>query len=138
MKPRVVFDTSTVFSALLFAGGKIAWLREHWREGGCTPLVSRATAAELIRVLAYPRFRLSPDDRSELLADYLPYCQILEVTRKCRRVCRDPNDQPFLDLAESGNADLLVSSDNDLLALAGKTKFSIETPAAYRRRIQWD
>ena len=34
---RVVFDTNTVVSALLFASGDLAWLRQHWREGGLHP-----------------------------------------------------------------------------------------------------
>jgi uncharacterized protein len=50
-------------------------------------------------------------------------------------VCRDAKDQPFLDLAQSGGADLLVSGDQDLLQLAGQTTFFIESPEAYRRRI---
>ena len=49
-------------------------------------------------------------------------------------MCRDANDQPFLDLAESGKADLLVSGDQDL-TMAGQTTFLIETPESYRRRI---
>jgi putative PIN family toxin of toxin-antitoxin system len=93
------------------------------------------TAAELTRVLAYPKFRLTIDDRRELLADYLPFCEVVTPARKCKIVCRDANDQPFLDLAESGKADCLVSGDRDLLALAGKTSFLIETPEAYRARI---
>jgi predicted nucleic acid-binding protein len=40
-----------------------------------------------------------------------------------------------LDLSQSGKADLLVTGDEDLLALAGKTEFVIETPEEYRRRI---
>jgi putative PIN family toxin of toxin-antitoxin system len=132
---RVVFDTTTVVSALLFPGGRLAWLRQHWREGGCVSLISRPTAAELIRVLRYPKFRLSPEDAQELLADYLPYCEVIERTERCSCVCRDANDQPFLDLAEGGNADVLVSSDRDLLVLAGQTTFVIETPETYRRRL---
>jgi putative PIN family toxin of toxin-antitoxin system len=132
---RVVFDTTTVLSTLLFADGRLAWLRRHWRDGGSTPLVSRATAAELTRVLGYPKFRLSQDDRRELLAEYLPYCEVIELTQECVSICRDENDQPFLDLAQSGKADLLVSGDQDLLALAEQTTFLIETPEAYRRRI---
>jgi uncharacterized protein len=132
---RVVFDTTTVLSTLLFADGRLAWLRRHWRDGGSTPLVSRATAAELTRVLGYPKFRLSQDDRRELLAEYLPYCEVIELTEECVSICRDENDQPFLDLAQSGKADLLVSGDQDLLALAEQTTFLIETPEAYRRRI---
>jgi putative PIN family toxin of toxin-antitoxin system len=131
---RVVFDTTTVVSALVFKGGSLVWLRQHWRQGSCNPLISRNTAAELTRVLGYPKFRLSPEDRRELLAEYLPHCEVIERIRKCASVCRDKNDQPFLDLAQSGRADFLVSGDRDLLALAGKTTFLIETPDAYRRR----
>jgi putative PIN family toxin of toxin-antitoxin system len=131
----VVFDTTTVVSALLFRNGRLAWLRQHWRERGCVPLISRATAAELTRVLRYPKFRLSPEDAQELLADYLPYCEVVEPVEACPSVCRDIKDQTFLDLAQSGRADLLVSGDQDLLMLAGQTTFLIETPEVYRRRI---
>jgi uncharacterized protein len=131
----VVFDTTVVVSALVFTTGRLTWLREHWRAGNSVPLVSRATVAELTRVLGYPKFQLSSDDRRELLAEYLPHCEVIKVTRSCKLVCRDANDQPFLDLAQSGKADLLVSGDRDLLALAGETRFLIETPAAYRARV---
>ena len=113
----------------------MAWLRQHWQEGGCLPLISRTTAAELTRVLGYPKFQLASDDRRELLAEYLPFCEVVDVKGRCQQVCRDANDQPFLDLAQSGNADLLVSGDQDLLALSGQTEFLIETPAGYRRLV---
>lgn len=123
---RVVFDTTVVVSALVFTNGRLAWLREHWAAGGSVPLVSRATVTELTRVLSYPKFQLSSDDRRELLAEYLPFCEVVKVTTKCKLVCRDANDQPFLDLAQSGKADRLVSSDRDLLALAGRRGFSLK------------
>jgi uncharacterized protein len=88
-----------------------------------------------MRVLGYPKFRLSPDERMELLGDYIPYCETVEVSERCPSVCRDASDQLFLDLAQSGRADLLVSGDDDLLALVGQTAFLIETPEAYRQRI---
>jgi uncharacterized protein len=135
VKPRVVFDTTTVLSALLFSTGRLAWLRRHWRDGECVPLVSRETAGELTRVLQYPKFKLSPDDARELLADYLPHCEIVERLHACPCVCRDPNDQPFLDLAHSGKADVLVSGDDDLLALRQKTLFLIQKPEDYRLRF---
>jgi putative PIN family toxin of toxin-antitoxin system len=135
MTARVVFDTTTVVSALLFANGRLAWLRQHWREGGCTLLISRTTIAELTRVLGYPKFRLSQEERRELLSDYLPFCEVIDTIETCPVSCRDGNDQPFLDLAQSGKADLLISGDQDLLALTGQTTFHIETPEAYRRRI---
>ncbi|HUH64740.1 MAG TPA: putative toxin-antitoxin system toxin component, PIN family [Terracidiphilus sp.] len=133
---RVVFDTNTVVSALLFPRGRLAWLRDHWRERGCIPLLSRATAAELDRVLAYPKFQLSLSDRVELMGDYLPICRIVEVRRKCAQKCRDPRDQIFLDLAFCGDADALVTGDRDLLALADATRFRIETPESYRMSVE--
>ena len=100
------------------------------------PLLSRASATELVRVLGYPKFRLSPDDREELLAEYLPHCEVVRASGKCPVLCRDRNDQMFLDLAQSGKAESLVSGDNDLLVLAQKTKFLIESPAEYLWRIR--
>jgi len=135
MTRRVVFDTTTVVSALLFRNGRLGWLCQHWRDVGCMSLLSRATAAELIRVLGYPKFSLSAADCRELLAEYLPYCDVVEPRERCEVLCRDAKDQVFLDLAHSGRADLLISGDEDLLALAGQTIFVIENPEAYRRRI---
>ena len=132
---RVVFDTGTVVSVLLFTHGQLAWLRTHWAHGACTPLLSAATAAELARVLAYPKFKLSADEQHELLGDYLPYAEVVARLRRCPALCRDPDDQPFLDLAHGGGATVLVSGDADLLSLVGQTAFDIESPAAYRQRV---
>lgn len=135
MKYRLVFDTNTVISALLFSHGKLAWLRTHWRQEICVPLASRVTVAELVRVLSYPKFNLAENDRAELLGDYLPFCEIVDVSRKCSQICRDPHDQPFLDLAFSGRADVLVTGDKDLLVLSGRTEFDIASPESYRVKI---
>jgi putative PIN family toxin of toxin-antitoxin system len=84
-------------------------------------LASRATAGELARVLRYPKFGLSTAEQEELLADYLPWVQVVHVPVPPPRVprCRDPFDLPFLHLAVAGKAHVLVSGDRDLLALAG-------------------
>ena len=134
-RQRVVFDTNTVISALVFTAGRLTWLREHWRERRSIALVYRATAAELKRVLGYHKLKLSAEYKFELLGDYLIYCETIEVSEICPIECRDAKDQPLLDLAHSGKADLLVTGDEDLLALAGQTAFVIETPERYRYRI---
>jgi len=117
--PRVVLDTNLVLSALVFANGRLASLRHAWQSGRCVPLVSKATTAELIRVLAYPSFKLSDEEQQELLADYLPWCATVRIPDPppATPACRDPYDQPFLQLALTGQADYLVSGDNDLLSL---------------------
>ncbi len=45
--------------------------------------------------------------------------------------CRDPKDDKFLELAVSGQADLIISSDNDLLVLHPFRGISILKPAAF-------
>ena len=47
---RVVFDTNTVISALLFRGAA-SWLLEHWQRDEVTPLLNHQTAHELLQVL---------------------------------------------------------------------------------------
>ena len=116
----VVLDTNVVLSALVFGGGKAGQLRRAWQQGAFIPLVSTATAEELIRVLAYPKFRLSREEQSELLADYLPYAQTVRVLQPPPAVpsCRDALDLPFMELAVAGQAKMLVSGDRDLLVLS--------------------
>ena len=125
--PRVVFDTNVVVSALVFGKGTTARLRAAWQRGDCLPLASTVTAQELIRVLAYPKFRLDAAAQRELLADYLPYALVVRIPEPPPVVpaCRDAFDLPFLHLAAAGLADALVTGDGDLLALSGKVGYAI-------------
>ena len=129
----VVIDTNLLLSALVFAGGRLALLRSAWQHGGCIPLVSQATAAELIRVLAYPKFKLSTAEREELLADYLPYCRSVRIPARLPKLpqCRDVNDQMFIELAAVGKADFLVTGDEDLLVMAFVFRRPILTAEAF-------
>ena len=118
--PRVVIDTNLVLSALVFAQGRLTPLRQAWQAQRIRPLVSRVTAAELIRVLAYPKFRLTPEEQRELLADYLPCCETVRIPDPPPKTpaCRDAFDVPFLQLALAGKAKALVTGDRGLLSLA--------------------
>ncbi len=128
---RVVLDTNTVLSALLFVNGRLVPLRTAWQSGELTPLLCAQTVEELLRVLAYPKFKLTPEECEELLADYLPYGEVVAPWKGKPEVpaCRDKMDQIFLDLAAVGRADWLVSGDKDLLDLGGQVRFQIIAPA---------
>jgi len=132
-RPQAVLDTNLVLSALVFRGGGTASLRTAWQQGACVPLVSAATAQELIRVLAYPKFRLTLAEQGELLADYLPYARIVRIPQPPPSVpaCRDPFDLPFLQLAIAGSADVLVSGDKDILSLVRGFPVPILTLASF-------
>lgn len=131
--PRVVFDTNVVLSTLLFGGSRATRLRQAWRSSAIVPLVSRTTAAELVRVLSYPKFKLSAADQHELLGEYLPMAEVVLVPESLQSlpVCRDPFDLPFLQLASVAGADALVSGDADLLVLRDQVSFPILTMAEF-------
>lgn len=114
--PRVVLDSNCVISALIFSHGRLVWLREAWMQGRFIPLVSKETARELIRVLAYPKFRLSESEQETLLGDYLPYAEtvVVDVNTVGLPELRDPHDLKFLALAVAARADALVTGDSDL------------------------
>lgn len=129
----VVLDTNTVLSALLFNQSKLSQFRMFWQSGKITPLASKATISELIRVLTYPKFKLTNDDQQSFLAEYLPYIQTINKIEKMidTSVCRDINDAIFLELALAGKADYLITGDKDLLVLKPQFPFQILTPAAF-------
>ena len=134
--PRLVLDTNVLLSALLFHRGSVAWLRHAWHHDAIRPLASRDTTKELIRVLAYPKFKLTEADREDLLGDYLPWCETVTVPAKTKVPdCRDPFDRPFLALAATAKADALITGDKDLLALSGRFKVPILPPAAFKERF---
>ena len=132
-RPRVVLDTNVVLSALVFGKGVTARLRTGWQEAVFVPLVSTATAQELVRVLAYPKFRLGSEDQRELLADYLPYAEIVRIPHPPPAVpnCRDPFDLQFLHLAAAGRADALITGDGDLLSLSAWDRCPILPPGVF-------
>ena len=136
---RVVLDTNVLLSALLFHAGSVSWLRSAWQAEAIRPLVSRDTAAELVRVLAYPKFRLTAEEQEDLLADYLPWCETV-VCSKSMNIpdCRDAFDHPFLELALSGAADALITGDKDLLVLTDSFSIPILTPADFREQFSID
>ena len=51
------------------------------------------------------------------------------------RVCRDPGDDIFLELAVSGHADVIISGDKDLLALDPFRGISIVTPLDFLQQL---
>jgi len=127
---RVVLDTNVVLSALLFGGGATSQMRRAWQQGALLPLASTATVQELVRVLAYPKFRLSQAEQAELLADYLPYTETVRIPQPPPQVpkCRDVLDLPFMHLAVADKAQALVSGDRDLLAIAAEFEQSSGCP----------
>ncbi|WP_406625154.1 putative toxin-antitoxin system toxin component, PIN family [Acidovorax sp. SDU_ACID1] len=133
---RVVLDTNVVLSALLFTSGRLAWIRRAWQHKQLQPLVCKETVSELLRVLAYPKFKLTAEDRQELVEDFLPFAEAVQLPQPWPTLpaCRDEKDQMFLVLARVGQARLLITGDSDLLAMRDEFPNLIVTPDEWARQ----
>jgi len=138
MIPRLVLDTNVIVSALLFTSGRLAWIRRAWQHGRIQPLACKQTVDELLRVLAYPKFKLTDEEQGDLLEDFLPYVEIVELPDPWPTLplCRDGKDQVFLVLAHTGQAHALITGDEDLLAMHDGFPCRILTPEALRVELE--
>jgi putative PIN family toxin of toxin-antitoxin system len=128
----VVIDTNVWISALQFAKGR----------GTPTLVLEKAMSedviatcdemdAEIVRVLtekfSWERYRA---------IEALEAIQARGIRVKIpgtAKVCRDPNDDMFLECAALAKADLLIAGDKDLLALGAYEGTRIVTPSEYLR-----
>lgn len=135
---RVVLDTNCLVSALIFSRGRFAWLREAWQAKRFIALASRDTVSELLRVLAYPKFKLSQDEQETLLAEFLPFVETvkIETTPEGLPEIRDANDVIFLVLATVAQADALVSGDGDIQSVRDQFHIPILTVAEFADWLQ--
>ncbi len=98
-------------------------------------LVSRDTIAELDEVLRRPKFDRYTTEalRLEFLGEFVQTAEVVEVAQFVA-VCHDPDDDKFLSLALSGQADYVLSGDQDLLVLHPFRGVSIVTPNDFLAR----
>lgn len=124
---RVVLDTNTLVSALLFTG-TASRLVSLWQSHRITILLSTPILQEYLRVLAYPKFRLGSQEIRRLVEDeVLPFIETVRPRRHLALVRRDPEDNKFLECAVAGRAICLVTGDQDLLELGSYRGIAILT-----------
>jgi len=132
---RVVLDTNTVISALLFTG-TASRLVPLWQAQRITALVSRQILEEYLRVLAYPKFQLSDQEvRALIEEELLPFVETVRVRRRLAVVRRDPHDDKFIECAFSGRARYLVTGDRDLRELRSFRGIAILTVGEFLERL---
>jgi putative PIN family toxin of toxin-antitoxin system len=124
---RVVLDTNTLVSAFLFSG-TASRLVDLWQSGRITVLISKEILGEYLRVLAYPKFRLTEQEIRRLVEEeLLPFIQTVRVVRHLSVVRRDPEDNKFVECAVAGRAEYLLTGDRDLRDLGSFRRVLILT-----------
>lgn len=131
----VVLDTNVVLSLWMFEDPSLIPLRAAVESGALRP-VSRADCLdELVRVLAYPQFKQTPERQAEIAAAYRTRCILVEPADPpaCELPnCLDRDDQKFLELARDSGARALLSRDKLVLKLGRRpviaSRFAILPP----------
>jgi hypothetical protein len=115
---RAILDANILLSALLSPLGAPAKILAAWERKLFTLVACEELVSELRDVAARPFFRAKlRAGAAEVLAislqDLSSYCEDLPSGP----VAPDPKDSYLLALAEAGEADFLVTGDQELLAL---------------------
>jgi putative PIN family toxin of toxin-antitoxin system len=133
-KPRLVFDSNALISALLFEQSVPGRAFQAGLERG-TILLSSDVFAELSNVLDRSKFDryVTREEREQFLVKLLASSVLVERNEEIR-ACRDPKDDKYLELAVCGAAACLVSGDLDLLALHPFRGVQILTPNQF---LEW-
>ncbi|MCB0196569.1 MAG: putative toxin-antitoxin system toxin component, PIN family [Anaerolineae bacterium] len=135
---RAVVDTNIFVRALIMPHGTVGPVLQRLRNGDYILLYSRPLLEELVDVLNRPRIRnkygLSEEDIAITLRLILLRGEIVTPTETIT-VCRDPKDNKFLEVAVAGQADVLVSGDEDLLVLDPFEGIPIISPSLFLLRL---
>ena len=134
MRQRLVIDTNVYVSRLIreqsIPGQAVG---RAWREA--VTLTSTAILEELRTVLHRPKFaRYIQPEKIEPYIEKVGKFGLVLVNSPPIRACRDPRDDKFLEVAVHGHADLIVTGDDDLLALHPFRGIAIMSPAEYLER----
>ena len=141
MPLRLVLDTNVWLDWLMFDDPRILSLKAAVATGKAEVFMTAACEEELARVLAAPMRKATLDVGVQV--DYLEECRRLvkwmdgSWSRYADRlpICRDPDDQKFLELARDCDADFLVTRDRALLVLgrpkARSLSFRVVTPEEF-------
>ena len=113
---RAVLDTNILISAFPTEGKPLQVLQ--WVLENGVLILSDSTFDETATRLGLRKFDryLSGERRNELLADLEAVAEWTAVSGALQ-VCRDPDDDKFLEAALAANADCIVTGDRDLLVL---------------------
>jgi hypothetical protein len=129
---RLVVDSNVLISALLSPSDPPRRLPNQLAEDGSILLFSNETFAELAVRLAKPKF--DAYRTAEQMDAFLDWpAELGEWVEPAFQVeaCRDSDDNKFLAVALSGEADVLITGDSDLLLLDPFEGLPILTPAGF-------
>jgi uncharacterized protein len=110
---RIVLDTNVLIRAIIH-NGKPRKLFQMGIDGKYQILTSNEILDELSAVLQRPKFKMTREDLMRIVSALMAIGDNVRVTSHFKVISNDPDDDIIVNTAHDGNADYLVSGDNDL------------------------
>lgn len=140
-KRRIVLDTNILISGI-FWGGSPRALYELASEEKFVLLSSENLMAELHRVVHYPKFERSLNKRNttpqQVIQRLRAMAQLVTPVEIPSDAVRDIDDVHVLACAVGGQADYIVSGDDDLLTLQAYENIPIVTVVSMLHLLRMD
>ncbi len=118
--PRVVIDTNIVLDLFIFNDPRCTALQAALQARQWQWVSTAEMRNELARVLQYTHlqgrmafYQTTPD---QVLAAFDAHAKLCDVAPRCMYVCKDADDQKFIDLAAAHHS-LLLSKDKAVLSM---------------------
>ena len=116
----VVVDTNVALDLLIFSDPRTAPLRTLLAQGRLDWIATQVMRDELERVLAYPHIVSRMDfyrvDAAQVLAAFDAQARLVDIAPRVAYVCKDADDQKFIDLAAAHRA-ILLSKDKAVICM---------------------
>jgi putative PIN family toxin of toxin-antitoxin system len=106
---------------------------EKWQNAQFEVLASEAILDEYLRCIERVSQKYKRPELFRLWSMILPSKLKLVKVKKHFQLCRDPDDNKFIDCAIAGKARFLVSGDEDLLVLQKVMNLEILNPQQFLR-----
>jgi putative PIN family toxin of toxin-antitoxin system len=122
-RTKVSLDTNILVSALGWRG-KPHGILEKAIDGDVELFISYSQFEELSRVLDYPKFGFTEEQKSRFKALISAIATFVQPTTELDIVKDDPSDNRILECALVAKVDVIISGDEHLLSLGrlGRTK----------------
>ena len=136
---RAVLDTNLLVSYLLTHHPPIATIIDGFlAQDEFVMVTAPKLLAELDRVLTYPKLQryYTDEERTRFVALVMALGEVVDLPETIPRICRDLDDDRLIACAVVGEADVIVSGDNDLLALERVGDIPILTAAQFLEMLE--
>ncbi len=135
---RLVIDSNVWIAALISPAGTARQLVDAVLNHDIDVLMSESTFGELASRLDRPKFERyrEPEAWNLFLSELVELALWHEDAGTAAGISRDADDDKFLALAVTGQADAIISGDGDLLELVTHEGIPILSPAQFLERLR--